>query len=251
MAPRGKKRDLGELVRQAAADLAPRPEAGIIPPLEAHEATLLRLQQIWRKVNESHMEAAEATWGAYQEKLWERFGFVDPAQFFEDRIGVSFRHVQRVLSIWRAYLAVPEHDMAEARAALTEIGVHKAAIIAPKLVETAAENHPDGLVEWRKLVADAKTHTIQALQDKISTERGIARKTPDKEADRTLAFLRSRCPDGAAGEYWQELEGVIRDGMVLGGTSNVWAVLIAMARECKVDWAERANRVRKGQGHAL
>ncbi len=247
MSPR-KKKDLGELVRRAAAEMAPKaPGDVVIPPLEPHEETLLKLQQIWRRVNESHMEAAEATWAAYQEKLWEHFGFADAAQFFEDRIGVSFRHVQRVLSIWRAHLAIPEAERADARAALTEIGVHKAAIIAPQLAE-ATEEKP---VDWRKLTADAKTHSIQALQDKVSTARGIARKTREPEDDRTLAFLRSRCPDGAEGEFWQELEGVIRDGMVLGGTKSVWAVLIAMAREVKVDWAERADRVRKGQGHAL
>lgn len=247
MPPRGKKKDLATLVRQAAAEMAPKAAGDVvIPPLEPHEAALLRLQQIWHRVNQSHMEAAEATWAAYQEKIWERHGYVDPPQFFEDRVGVSFRNVQRVLSVWRAYLAVPEADMDEARAALTEIGTHKAAIIAPKLAESTDE-HP---VDWRKLVADAKTHSIQALQDKVSTERGIARKTKEPDDDRTMAFLRLRCPDGPEGDYWQEMETVLRNGMVLGDTRSVWAVLIAMCREVKIDWQERADRVRRGHGHA-
>lgn len=211
----------------------------IIPPLEEHEARRLELKRKVRTMNESLLVVAEICHTIMQEKTWERFGFVDPRDFFETEGPIAYRTVQRAVLIWQAYLAVPEGDRSDVLKAFENIGTHKAGVAAPAIKE-----HPES---WREWVEDAQRMTVEALQEKALLTRGLKSRLNDDAAhDKLLAFLLKNAPDQ---NYREEIESVFKDGFVLTGSPNAWAVLIGMIREVAVEWRERAARTQKGQAN--
>lgn len=210
----------------------------IIPPLEDHEARRLELKQKVRTMNESLLVVAEICYTITQEKTWERCGYVDPRDFFEAEGPIAYRTVQRAVLIWQAYLAVPEGDRPEMLKAFEEIGTHKAGIAAPAIKE-----HPE---MWKAWVDDAKRMSVDALQEQALLARGLKSRVSDDGHDKLLGFLLKNAPDQ---NFREEIEAVFKDGFVLTGSPNAWAVLIGMVREVKTEWAERAARTKKGQAN--
>jgi hypothetical protein len=210
----------------------------IIPPLEEHEARRLELKQKVRTMNESLLVVAEICHTIMAEKTWERFGFVDPRDFFETEGPIAYRTVQRAVLIWQAYLAVPEGERPDVLKAFEIIGTHKAGVAAPAIKE-----HPES---WREWIEDAQRMTVEALQEKALLTRGLKSRLNDDAHDKLLGFLLKNAPDQ---NYREEIEGVFKDGFVLTGSPNAWAVLIGMVREVKTEWAERAARTKKGQAN--
>lgn len=211
---------------------------GIIPPLPVHEKLRLELQQKVRTMNESVMVVAEVCHEIMRTRIWERFGYVDPREFFEHEGPIAYRTVQRAVLIWSAYLAVPEGERPAALRALEEIGSHKAGVAAP-----AIKAHPETWQEW---VTDAQRMSVEALQEKALTARGLKSKATDPDDDKLLRYLLDHAPDN---DFREEIEGVFKSGFVITGSKSAWAVLIGMAREVKLDWADRAQRTQKGQAN--
>lgn len=209
-----------------------------VPALEEHEKLRLELKQKVRTMNESLMVVAEVCHEIMRQRTWERFGYVDARGFFEHEGPIAYRTVQRAVLIWSAYLAVPEGQRVKALKALEEIGSHKAGVAAP-----AIKAHPD---EWEEWVRDAQRMSVEALQEKALTARGLKSKATDPDDDKLMKYLLEHAPDN---DYREEIEGVFKDGFQIAGSRSAWAVLIAMAREVKLDWAERAKRTQKGQAN--
>jgi hypothetical protein len=210
----------------------------VIPPLPEHEKLRLELQQKVRTMNESLMVVAEVCHEIVRSRTWERFGYVDAREFFENEGPIAYRTVQRAVLIWSAYLAVPEGERPKALKALEEIGSHKAGVAAP-----AIRAHPETWEEWTR---DAKRMSVEALQEKALTVRGLKSKATDPDDDKLMKYLLEHAPDN---DFREEIEGVFSNGFVITGSKSAWAVLIGMAREVKLDWAERAKRTQKGQAN--
>jgi hypothetical protein len=64
-----------------------------------------QLQQLARGLFEFFLEVARAVRDAYEEKVWEHFGYQDPERYFTERIGIKSRTLRRYLRIeemlWR------------------------------------------------------------------------------------------------------------------------------------------------------
>lgn len=211
----------------------------IIPPLDPDAALELEAQQATQRMNHCHMEAAEVYWRIVNEKLWERRGYADGPQYFEDRIGIAYRTAQRAVAIWEAHLALPEGDQRiAARSALEQIGVHRAAIIAPAIKEQPTE--------WQKWTETARTHSQEALQEQVTNARGIPSKSSRHSDDRMYhAFLNQVPPDAR-----EEFEEIFRAGSALAETKDFIVVTILAYRDAKANWILAHERMKRGGGNA-
>jgi hypothetical protein len=95
---------------------------------------------------------------------YARFQYRDAESYLEQRIGLSYRSVRRRLGTIEAIQKLPANERKPARAALVEIGSHKASIVAPAL-----RNDPSG---WREWVGKAKAVPEAALQQSVSLALG-------------------------------------------------------------------------------
>ena len=234
-APRAAKKNLDDLIRQTAQDEVAKNT--IIPPLTPDEALEIKAQEVTQRMNQTTMQAAEIYYQIYTEKLWERRGFADMQDYFNDRIGIAYRTAMRAIQIWEAHLAIPEETRADARRALEQIGVHRAAIIAPAIKES-----PLTWTEWTKAAAEISQ---EALQEKVSKTRGLPPKQ-GTDGDRLYNTFVSRLDKDEREEFEQTYKALSRIT-----ESKDFVVNVAIAfREGKTAWLAAVERINKGQGNA-
>lgn len=152
-----------------------------------HEEVDLLLRQSAQRLEMGFLTFCELAQEAIDGKMHERFGFVDEAAYFTERIGVSYRSLRRGLTVLEGLRKLPAGQIEPAKLAIAAIGSHKSSILAPILGK-------DGQ-DWQTWVALAQEATEEALQDLVSSElglrpRGIA-KPPGKKF---LAFLLNAVP---------------------------------------------------------
>src|SRR5262245_55823655 len=89
---RGKKRSIGVLIKEVDPVLpsGPRPRWQEIDE---------RLQKCARGVFGAFLEFAAAAQQAYDEKVWEHFGYRDPEPYFTERIRIAPRTFRRYLRV--------------------------------------------------------------------------------------------------------------------------------------------------------
>ena len=92
-----------------------------------------RLREVALRTAATFIDFAALAAEAIKLKIWERFGYLNEAQYFEERVGVSHRTLQRWLQINNGVDRLPEEEKPEAREMLSRIGVQKAASMAPVL----------------------------------------------------------------------------------------------------------------------
>jgi hypothetical protein len=211
----------------------------VIPPLDSDATLELEAQQVTQRMNHCHMEAAEIYWRVVREKLWERRGYADGPQYFEERVGIQYRTAQRAVAIWEAHLALPEgEERIAAKQALESIGVHRAAIIAPVIKEQP--------LEWQKWTETARTHSQEALQEQVTRARGIPSKSSPHSDDRMYhAFLNQVPPDAR-----EEFEEIFRAGSALSETKDFVVVTILAYKDAKMNWLAAHDRMKRGGGNA-
>lgn len=155
--------------------------------LPRHEAIDLALRQYSTRLERDFFAFVRLAKECIDEGIWSRFGFDAPAKYFEERIGVSYRSLQRRLSILDGIKRLPEPEQAEAEQVLAEIGVHKSAALARALGR-------DG-VDWRELVEFARRATESAVQDRVSAETGAKPRGPASEpGERFFRFILDNVP---------------------------------------------------------
>src|SRR2546421_11284954 len=69
-----------------------------------------RLRAFARGVVSAFLQFAEAVRDAYDEKVWERFGFPEPEQYFLERVGIAPRTFRRYLRINNMLALLPAAD---------------------------------------------------------------------------------------------------------------------------------------------
>jgi hypothetical protein len=155
---RGSKRSLESLIEKQPE--IHRPE----PPPRWQEIDA-RLQQLARGLLEAFLEFAQTVGDAYDEKVWERFGFQGPERYFSERIGIKPRTFRRYLRVQDMLGRLPADGRDTAMDKVARIGSHKAAIIA-----AAVERDPARFDIW---VENAEQMTEEALQERVSQTLGL------------------------------------------------------------------------------
>ena len=199
--------------------------------LPRHEELDLALRQYAARIELSFLDFCALAKEVIDGGHYARWGYPGPEPYFTDRIGVSYRSLRRCLSVLEALDRLPEAERPEARAALAEVGSHKAGAIARAFGR-------DG-VDWRALVAFARDATVEAVQDRVSRETGAQPRGPASDpGERFLAFVLNAVPPDAQ----EEVEEVFRLGMKLADTKNPMVVFLMMVAEVHGDWAGLAAR---------
>ena len=161
-------------------------------------------------------------------QYYTRFGFVDLAPYLEARLGLSARSVLRRVGAVEALLTLPAGVQQQARAAMAAVGATKAAILTP-----AIRRDPAGALDW---LQHAAAEPAERLQERVSRALGLKPRGVPPAEDLVLRFLLNQCPPEAR----DELAAVLALGKVIAGTDSTMAVVLNMARECRVEWDHRA-----------
>lgn len=160
-----------------------------VPALAPHEQVDLKLRQMAGRIADHFLEFADLALAAIEQKVYERFGFLDEAAYFTERVGVSYRTIRRWLSVAEGLRRLPEGERAEARQAVARLGVHKSAALATVL---GKDGH-----NWREMVAFADKATAEAVQARVSEATGALPRGPIHEpGERFLKALLNAIPPG-------------------------------------------------------
>ena len=135
-----------------------------VPPIEPWIAGDLKMRQLAQRIETEYLEFCALAQTAMAENWHLKFGFVDASDYFEQRVGLSYRTLRRRLTILESIQRLPEAEQTEAKKILTEIGPKKAAAIAPML------GKPD--LDWRAAADFAKGVNESAVQSMVSEKLG-------------------------------------------------------------------------------
>ena len=222
---RSVQRRLAVQERNSGADLQP-------PVLPRHEEVDLLLKQSVKRLELGFMDFLELADEAIQGKFHERFGFQDASEYFDQRIGFSYRTLCRRMAVLAALRGLPPGQMPAAREALAELGSHKSSILAPAFAKEPAD--------WQEWVDLARGATEEALQDAVSSALGHRSrgKTLDP-GDKFLGRLVATMPP----ELAEWVSAVFRAGMTAADTHNPMAVFILMVERFAADLADQGIQV--------
>lgn len=199
--------------RRRVVDVEPEPIALVLPE---HERIDLELRQRARRIGEDFFAFIATAVEAFEAKVWERYGHEDPGPYFDERIGVGYRTVRRWLTVHQAVGRLPEAEHAEARAALLDLGAHKAAVLAPVF----ARNGQD----WRALIERARALSESAIQAQVSEETGAPRRGSRDPGERAYAALRAMVPP----DYHEQMDQVFHGLFVVLESRNPILVMIRL-----------------------
>jgi len=124
-----------------------------------------RLRSCARGAVGAFLEFAVVVRDAYQEKVWERFGYQDPEPYFLERIGFAPRTFRRYLRINNMLALLPPTERENATEKVARIGPNKAEVIAA-IVETA----PGQFDDW---VEKASEIPREALEEQVKQALGL------------------------------------------------------------------------------
>jgi len=201
-----------------------------LPALPRHEVLDLELRQRAREIEVDFLRFCDLAAELIADGHYTCFGYADPADYFEQRLGISYRSLRRRLTVVEALASLPEAVQDEAREALAELGSHKAAVLAPML-----KAKPE---TWRAWVQRAAESTVEAIQERVSQALGLRpRGKPDAPGERWYRRLLHDVPPDAR----EEVEAVFAAGARLAETTNPLGVFLHMVREVAVEWQQRAR----------
>lgn len=215
----------------------PPMKPGVEAIQQAHEALDQRGRQLVGEITSRFLDLAVVAAEVLEKKTYERFKFLDPGPYFEERWGISYRTVRRVLTVHEGLMRLPEGDRSEARVAVAALGSHKASVIAPLL---GREDQ-----DWRTVVQTASRTPETALQAEVSRVTGARpRGLLSDPGERFLNMILNQVPVDAR----DEVEETFRLGKTLSGATSWMGVFLFMNQECRAEWSARiADGERSGR----
>jgi len=206
------------------------------------EAIHLVLTQLRRRVEPDRVLACELAWeihtGAYWSQLKDAGGrpYESEETYFREVLGLaSWRTAYKRLAIGRMLRRFEASERTLVRAAIAEVGVAKATLIAPAIERTG---------EWAAWVELAQRLPAITLQLRISEAlqaqpRG---REPLPPGERFRRSVLSAMPDIEAMEV---VERFFEVGAHVVGTDHPVGIFLAGCRECLADWEVHAEARRK------
>lgn len=196
-----------------------------------HEIVDGLLRQHVQRIGESFLEIARLADEVAQHAYYAKYDYLSVDDYMEDRFGIRPRTLARYRSVLDALAALPEGQIQEARVALTGVGIHKAAILAPVLQTEEAGR-------WQKWVSFAESATEDALQEKVSRALGAKpRGLLGERGSRFYKTLLRFVPEDAKAEVETVFAlGQRRINPQQPQTVNPVEVFLCMVREVAVEW---------------
>lgn len=189
----------------------------------------LKVQQAFKRTGHAFLELADILWEACEAKIWERYRCADPARYFDQYHGASYRTVRRLLSIREALEVVPAEERRQLKAAYAEIGVSKSAVIS-----TAVKHGHD----WHDLVENARDVSEDQLQAHVSKLTGaLPRGATAEPGQRLYRFLHANVPP----DQQILVEEAFELGRKVTGSRNPHVILGAMLMEAISSWSGRSS----------
>jgi len=211
------------------------------------EAIHLALQALHARVEPDRVLACELAWEVHCRGYWSQVRRPDGTAYdceetyFRDVLGLaSWRTAYKRLAIGRMLLSFGEPERAVLRSAITQIGLAKAAVIAPAI---------ERFGEWNAWLQLALRSSAAILQVRVSEAldalpRG---REPSPPGDRFRRAVLAAMPDIEAMEL---VERFFEIGTKVVGSVNPVAIFLAGCRECLPEWEiQAAGRVFAGPDH--
>ena len=226
--------DAGVAVARFLADLTGR---------DRMDAVHLVLKQLRQRTEPDRVLACELAWEAHTGGYWsqlrddDQHPYESEETYFRDVLGVaSWRTAYKRLAIGRMLTAIAEPERALVRAAVAEVGLAKATIIAPAIERSGA---------WQTWVQLARQMPAVTLQLRVSealqaSPRG---REPSPPGERFRRSVLSAMPDIEAMEL---VERFFELGERVVGTDHPVGIFLAGCRECLADWEAHAGAQSRG-----
>jgi len=213
------------------------------------EAVHWALQALRARVEPDRVLMCELAWEAHQHGYWrlvrrdDGSAYETEEGYFREVLGLaSWRTAYKRLAIGRMLATFPEPERGAIRAALAQIGVAKATVIAP-----AIEQHGSWPV-WIHLARQLATPVLQARVS-AALEALPRGREPSPPGERFRRTILSAMPDIEAMEL---VERFFEVGAKVVDTPHPIAIFLAGCRECLAEWEVQAAgwRPRRFSGRA-
>lgn len=188
------------------------------PPVARHTEVDLCLRQWALRLTSGFMEFCVYAKECIDNQYYIKFGFVDAAPYFSDRIGIAYRTVRRYLSIVEAIDRLPPDERPEAQACLAALGSHRAS-------EVARIMGRDQGSPWRDVAEMATQMTEDALREEVSARLDAKpRGLPGAPGERFLRMVLAQVPP----DVKEHVETVFKGVMVRFDLTNAMAAFLVL-----------------------
>ena len=208
------------------------------------EAVHLALKQLRQRAEPDRVLACELAWEAHTGGYWSQLRdeadrpYESEEAYFRDVLGLaSWRTAYKRLAIGRMLTTIAEPERALVRAAVADVGLAKATIIAPAIERTG---------EWQAWAQLARQMPAVTLQLRVSealqaSPRG---REPSPPGERFRRSILSAMPDIDAMEVVERFFDI---GQRVVGTDHPVGIFLAGCRECLADWEVHAAAKRRAK----
>jgi hypothetical protein len=208
------------------------------------EAVHVVLKELRRRTEPDRVLACELAWEVHAGGYWSQLRADDGSpyeseeDYFRDVLGLaSWRTAYKRLAIGRMLTAFDRAERPLIRAAVAEVGVAKATVVAPAIERTG---------DWKAWVQLARQLPTVTLQLRVSEALQAAPRGRDvaRPGERFRRSVLGAMPDIEAMEV---VERFFTVGERVVGTDHPIGIFLAGCRECLADWevhaaAKRAQR---------
>ena len=191
-----------------------------------------RLRRLAEQIAERSLLLAVALSAEHEAGLWTEARtqagtrYEGEEAFWEEALGLKRRTAYQLIAIGRVLARIDYPE--EAREALAGIGLYKADVLVPVLERT-----PD-LAAVRAWAEVARTHSRDALRERVREALGRRGRTPGEPGDRVRAYLVNAMPDLETRQLAEEFFEV---GARYVESEHPVAILIAAFQECLSTWS--------------
>jgi hypothetical protein len=222
---------------QGGAELGVARFVGQFSSTSRAEALHLALQALSARGEPDRVLGCELAWEVHIHSYWSQVrrgdgtAYENEEAYFREVLRLtSWRTAYKRLAIGRVLASFAESERALLRAAIAQVGLAKATVIAP-----AIERFRD----WRKWLEWAAQECTMTLQTKVSAAldalpRG---REPSPPGERFRRAVLSAMPDIEAMELVEQFFAV---GAKVVGTPNPVGIFLAGCRECLPEWEIQA-----------
>jgi len=203
------------------------------------EALHLALQALRDRIEPDRVLACELAWEVHAHSYWSQIRRRDGTPYeteeayFRDVLGLaSWRTAYKRLAIGRMLTSFVEPERSNLRAAIAQVGLAKATVVAPAI---------ERVKEWRTWLSLARELPAVVLQARVSDAlEALPRgREPSPPGERFRRAVLSAMPDIEAMEL---VERFFALGRRVVGTPNPIAIFLAGCRECLPEWEIQAAR---------
>jgi hypothetical protein len=190
-----------------------------------------RLRSLRERLTDHYLELAMALHEEHDAELWTKAPapgggrYESEEGFWEEAVGVKRRTAYQLIAVGKVLATFSERE--EASRTLSGIGLYKLDVLVPILKK---ESTIPRLREWAAL---AKTHSREALRERVCKALGRPAKPVEEPGERFRAYVINAMPDNDTKELAEDFFAV---GARYTTSKNPVGILIAGLQEALETW---------------